>query len=241
MMFLWEPEMVRYMKDAYEYNGTHLTVGAKIAEWLPHDAHICDAGCGLGYLSLAMSTYFQKITAVDTASRPLDVLRDNIRLNRIENIDVREEDIYTHAPEKPYDAMVFSMFGSAEENLKLAKAQCVGTVMMIFKNWETHRFAMKNRPIRKCTYGHSKAAFETLSIPYQTEMLKLEMGQPFRSREDAVAFYRLYSRESDTASIDFNTIKMKLSDNCSETFPYYSHMDREVGIFIVKTSDLDGL
>jgi protein-L-isoaspartate O-methyltransferase len=238
MMFLWEPEKVRYMKEAYEYNETHLAVGAKVAELLPSAAHVCDAGCGLGYLSLALSPYFKKVTAIDRATGPLDVLRQNISTDHIENIDVIETDIFMHVPLKPYDAMVFSMFGDVVENLRLAKVQCSGTVIMIFKSWESHRFAMKNRPIHKCTLGHSKEALEALNIPYELETMRLKMGQPFYSKEDAVAFYQLYSREAHPHQIDFNAIKARVSRNHSERFPLYSPMDREVGIFSVKTSDI---
>ena len=55
-MFQWNEEMVRFMRDASEYSDYH----RRLVQWMLPDLHpgdhICDAGCGLGYLSLDRAT-----------------------------------------------------------------------------------------------------------------------------------------------------------------------------------------
>ena len=81
-MFEWESDMVRFMRDASEHTEYH----GRLADCIVNAAggpqraasmHVCDAGCGLGYLSLALAARFAQVTAVDIAEEPLSVLREN--------------------------------------------------------------------------------------------------------------------------------------------------------------------
>ena len=75
MMFRWEPDMVRFMKDASEYGDYHARLAARIAAHLPAGAHVCDAGCGLGYLSRALAPLCGRVTALDISENALAVAR----------------------------------------------------------------------------------------------------------------------------------------------------------------------
>lgn len=55
-MFRWNKDMIRFLQDASEFCDYHGNLAARIMQELP-DGDICDAGCGLGYLSLALSPY----------------------------------------------------------------------------------------------------------------------------------------------------------------------------------------
>lgn len=55
----------------------------------------------------------------------------------IRNIDVIEGDLFSMRTERMFDAMVFCFFGRVEETLRVAKAQCMGTVYMIKKTGRT--------------------------------------------------------------------------------------------------------
>ena len=93
-MFQWNEEMVRFMRDASEYSDYH----RRLVQWMLPDLHpgdhICDAGCGLGYLSLALSPYVRRVTAADRSQEALSVLRENCTRRAVQNIDIRpgEED-----------------------------------------------------------------------------------------------------------------------------------------------------
>ena len=79
----WHEDMIRFMTDASEYGDYYRQLTEKMLPWLSADMHICDAGSGLGYLSLAwppmygrsplwksipMRLLFCQITAKDTRS-----------------------------------------------------------------------------------------------------------------------------------------------------------------------------
>ena len=82
-MSMWRPDMVRFMRDA----ATHSDYNARLRDMMlpylhPQDS-ICDAGCGLGYLSLALAPYVRQITAIDQSESAIAVLRENCTAQRI--------------------------------------------------------------------------------------------------------------------------------------------------------------
>ena len=62
----WTNESIAYLRDAAKVNDYYRVLAEKIAARLPNGAHICDAGCGVGELSLALAALGFRVTAVDT-------------------------------------------------------------------------------------------------------------------------------------------------------------------------------
>ncbi|MBF4692503.1 class I SAM-dependent methyltransferase [Fusibacter ferrireducens] len=238
MMFLWKPKMIDYMKDAYEFHAAHDRLAEKLQHHLPKNAHVCDAGCGLGYFSLALSTRCEHVTAIDIAPSPLAILRQNIADLGYDNIEIIEGDILKKPPRKPYDVMVFSFFGTVHETLKIAKKQCDGTVIMLKKNSAFHRFSLTKQVVGSHTYKNARQQLEHYGLPFSYESFSVEMGQPFKSIENAVDFFRLYCRDGHPEAIGEAEIADKLIRSTSEVFPYYLPMAREVGMVVLKTGDI---
>ena len=65
MMQLWEKDMVRFMRDASEYGSYNQELVKRLSPYLNKEMNICDAGCGLGYLSLALAPYVGTVTGVE--------------------------------------------------------------------------------------------------------------------------------------------------------------------------------
>lgn len=78
-MFLWNEDMIRFLRDASEQSDYHRLLAGYLAERLPENAHVCDAGCGLGYLSLRLAPYCRQVTAADVSADALAVLRENCK------------------------------------------------------------------------------------------------------------------------------------------------------------------
>ena len=57
MMQWWTPDAVRFMRDASEYGAHYTLLSEYLMRWLPADGHVCDAGCGLGYLAQALAAH----------------------------------------------------------------------------------------------------------------------------------------------------------------------------------------
>ena len=106
-MFCWNEDMIRFLRDASEQSDYHRLLAARIARELPENARVCDAGCGLGYLSLRLAPYCRQITAVDRSAEALAVLERNIAAGGPQNITPLCGEIENLPPREPYDAMVF--------------------------------------------------------------------------------------------------------------------------------------
>ena len=192
MMQAWTPEGMAFLQDAMACCGYYPALARRIAPYLPKQAHVCDAGCGLGGLSVALLPYCRHVTAVDRAAAPLENLRQ--RAGHDPRLTVRQGDIRCLPPETPYDAMVFCLFGGTDEILDIAARQCGGTALVVRRDFRQHQFSTGVRMA-----GHTAADMEQelrrRGLTCTLRRFTLEFGQPFRSVEDALAFFRLYSRD----------------------------------------------
>ena len=143
-MYHWTPDMIRFMADASAYGDYHQQLAEMLLPYLGTAGHICDAGCGLGDLSVALAPFVPRITCVEIKPQAAAFLRAQCAEKNITNIEVLEGDIHRLQPGDPYDAMIFSFFGRCEEILEIAKTQCKGTVAVIKKNYSVHRFSVGN-------------------------------------------------------------------------------------------------
>ena len=237
-MYFWSPESIRFRIDAAEQTGYDDAIIAQLLPELSSDSHVCDAGCGLGYTSLALARHCARVTAVDTSREALSILRNNIAVTKITNIDVVEGDLFTMRPAQPYDAMVFCFFGRVEETLRAAKAQCRGTVYLIKKNWRNHRFTPGAVPLGRFTFLQTLQELDLLGVPYRASTVPIEMGQPFRSLEDAVRFFELYRQQEDEQENARERVKQLLTTTNSEGFPFFLSASNELGIIAVDVKDI---
>ena len=238
-MYFWSPESIRFRIDAAEQTGYDDAIIAQLLPELSGETHVCDAGCGLGYTSLALARHCARVTAVDTSPAALDVLRANMLSRNMPNIDVVEGDLYAMQPERKYDAMVFCFFGRVEETLRAAKAQCTGTVYMIKKNWLNHRFTPGAVPLGRFTFQQTLKELDTLQVPYRARTVPVEMGQPFRSLEDAVRFFELYRQQGDEEENASDRVKQLLTTTNAEVYPYFLSASSELGIVAVDVKNID--
>ena len=180
-MFVWTPDMIRFMQAANEKSDYHARLAAILAPRLSGCRTLCDAGCGLGALSAALSPYFEKITAADVSDEALDVLRQTIQTRQLTNITPLHCDLLTSEDKTQYDAMVFCFFGSLAEILPVARRQCAKTVIIIKKNYDLHRFSLTEQPIRGET---ASAVCETLrwTTPSGSSASTAGTKRPARSR-----------------------------------------------------------
>lgn len=236
MMFRWEPDMVRFMKDASEYGDYHARLAARIAAHLPAGAHVCDAGCGLGYLSRALAPLCGRVTALDISENALAVARALAR--PLPNMAVVRADMEAFAPAEPFDAMVFCFFGRTEEILRFASRACRGRVAVVKKNWAHHRFSLTKKPLRHSTLAEMETFLAARGVPFQSERFTLEFGQPLRSEADAVRFFRLYSRDERPEDIAFADIAPRLLRRDDPAFPLYLPERKRLGLIVFDAADI---
>ena len=54
---IWTEESIAFLRDAAAMSDYYRVIAGKIAPHLPENAHVCDAGCGIGELSIALAPY----------------------------------------------------------------------------------------------------------------------------------------------------------------------------------------
>ena len=232
-MFSWTADMIRFMKDACEYTGYYRTLAEHIAPLLPKNAHVCDAGCGAGYLAYSILPYAAKVTAIDASNGMLELLR-----KKNTPIEIRCADVFESPPQSPYDAMLCCFFGGTAEALSLAKAQCKsdGRLFLVKKDWTARRFVTRKESVERHSAAECVKELDALAIPYTLERLSLEMGQPFRSFEDALLFFSAYNF-SDTP-VDENSVRERLIADPTGEYAYYMPSKKTVGLFMLQIRDI---
>lgn len=233
----WDPNTIRFMIDASEKASYNRELAAMIGPQLSHGSHVCDAGCGLGYLSLELAKYARQVTAVDICPEALSVLHQNCVTRGIANIDIRCADIEQAPPVQKYDAMVFCLFGGSDQGLCIAKAQCRGDVFMVMRNYPAHRFSVNTHCMEYKGFRDTCLMLDVLGIPYEKKECQLDLGQPFRSMDDARLFFQRYSRDKDVEITD-EFLKSRMEETNQSDFPYYMPHMRNVGIVHFQASDI---
>ena len=238
-MFEWNPRKAHFRTDSAGRTHFHEIISRKLADQFENPAgiSICDAGCGLGFLSLALSSYFRQVTAIDISPIALGILRDESVKRGINNINIVQEDLLSDPAVKPdsYDTMVFSFFGSIDEIMHIALPRCRGRIFILKKNDNFHRFSVSHTVRPFDTMAHAIADLNSLQLPYTKEDMSIEDGQPLRSLEEAEEFFHIYARGKDAELINRDYIRSLLEETGESEFPYY--FQRKC-VFSILTVDL---
>lgn len=192
----WTPETIRYLYAAADRSRYYTDLARQLGAFLRPEDRVCDAGCGLGLLSRALLPYCAHVTAVDRSPAAISAL---LARGQDPRLTALTGDVRDLSPRQPYDAMVFCLFGGTEETLSIAARQCRGTALVVRRDFRRHQFSSGVRMA-----GHTAADMERelqrRGLTYTARRFTLEFGQPFRSLDDAQAFFRLYSRNGAVPS-----------------------------------------
>ena len=232
MMQWWTQDAVRFMRDASEFGDHYARLSDRLMRWLPEDGHICDAGCGLGYLAQALAGRCRYVTAIDRSEVAIAAMRAR---QLPENLKAICGDAFQMRPERPFDAMTFCYFGSSEEILCLARRQCSGSVVMVKRNCGEHRFSVHPGRTHRDVRAAAEALLERCGIPFHSEQLTLELGQPFRTQEDAMTFFRLYNPQTE---ISLNWVRKRLVPTGRSDFPLYLPELRKMAVLVFQAKDI---
>lgn len=227
----WGQDAIRFMKDASEYGSYYEELTSFLLPHLPIGGHICDAGCGLGYLAQELAKHIKMVTAIDSSEAAIAELRQRVHQ---ENLIVRCDDIFEQ--KECFDAMIFCYFGKTDEILSLAKKLCKEIVLVVKRDCSEHTFSIgkvhrKKHPIETLT-----KTLDALNVPYRTEHIALELGQPFTSICDAVNFYRLYNKSKQI--IDEQIVKRRLCPIDHPKYAWYLPSVRKMELVVFLANDL---
>lgn len=231
MMQRWGADAIRFMKDASEYGSYYEELTKELLSYLPTDGHICDAGCGLGYLANEVAKYCREVTALDVSEAAINSLKN--RITR-QNLFARCEDIFEITDR--FDAMIFCYFGKTNEILSLAKKLCKGNAIVIKRDCAEHLFSIGEVKRKKHSVEGIADALEELKIPFEQKQLSIEMGQPFHTFDDAMSFFELYNKSDQL--LDAESVKQRLVNTEDPSFPLYLPSIRKMELIVFSANDL---
>lgn len=235
-MFSWNEPMIRYMDRAARHTQYYKILAGMIGQDLKKTDRICDMGCGLGYLSLALSPYVEQVDAVDASPEALAVLRGNLNTlgSGFSNVFPLMEDFYTMETKKPYDAMVFCYFGKSAEIFKRAEKLCKGPVYIIKGRSKRHLFSKGCERASRENSEEMARWLQEQGISYKAVDMDLEFGQPFESREDMEAFARLYGKTMADGTTDSTWVNYRLGPDPEGIHPLYMPLNKPVTLFRIQ-------
>ena len=223
----WTPNMISFMEDASDYGNYFSELASCLSGLLDASWTVCDAGCGIGQLSIALSPLVKKVVAIDRSVEATDYLKKRISSAGVSNVEVLAEDFDNLHAERRFDAMVFNYFGRMEQILDIAAKHCLRRVIIIRKVYTNHRFSFGTYPIEQ------NPALLPNGMNHEVREFSCEFGQPFRSIGDAVRFFELYSRDEDKSVINEKNVRSRLVETGNPDFPYYlPHLKRST-IYVI--------
>lgn len=228
-MFKWTQESIAYMDDACRRTDFHRKLTAELQPYLRETDCVCDAGCGLGYLSLSLAPYVGAVTAVERDSQALAVLEREVKARGIANVTAVQDDVLAYRPDTRFDAMVFCFFGSIEEILAAAARCCRGTVLAVVRNDARHRFSGKSRGPGRHSYETACRILTEKGINFTTRTASFAFDQPFRSLEAARRFFELYGGSEDW--------RARLVETGDPEFPWLLPSRRDFGLIVFQTGE----
>ena len=228
-MFKWTQERIAYMDDACRRTDFHRKLTAELQPYLRETDCVCDAGCGLGYLSLSLAPYVGAVTAVERDSQALAVLEREVKARGIGNVTAVQDDVLAYRPGTRFDAMVFCFFGSIEEILAAAARCCRGTVLAVVRNDARHRFSGKSRGPGRHSYETACRILTEKGISFTTRTASFAFDQPFRSLEAARRFFELYGGSEDWRG--------RLVETGDPEFPWHLPSRRDFGLIVFQAGD----
>ena len=230
--YRWTPETVRFMADAARFGQFPAILAQAVADAVPDRGHICDAGCGTGWLSRALTRYFPAVTAADVSAEALSALRA-APLPR--GLEILQADLFTYTPPVPFDAMVFCFFGSLAQTLAIARRCCCGTLVLLKRSRAARQFS-GGAPHQNTTRS-TEDALNALGLPFRLRSLRVEMGQPLRTEADAIRFARAYS--AAPAQLDPEAVLARLRPIPDDPeFRFFLPREREIGLIALDTASL---
>ena len=228
-MFTWTEESAAFWEDSASYTQAYDRLAEKAAAYLAPGSSVFEGGCGLGHLSTALARRGYAVTAMDLSPLPLRTIPATPGLT------VQQGDVFALAPNEVYDSGLFCFFGGVRETLRWAKGHCRDRLILFKKNWSTHRFTRDADAIRRFTYPLTLAELDNLGVPYETSVFDVDMGQPFRSLQDTVRFFRLYDPEG---AMTETKVRARLTETDDPVFPFFLSAIRPVGMIVLRAEDI---
>ena len=234
-MYEWTDDKMRWYQEACDYpeNDRNQILVELIIKELGKMHSICDIGCGIGTLSIALSKEAKHVIAIDQNSRALAALNDQIEQKGINNIEVMTGDYRRLLPKGDLpDAAVLCMAGDLGESLPHLLKWAREKIFFITSNTDYHCFKATQKEKAHESPEEIRSLIERQGLKYKEDVINIRFGQPLKNQDEAIRFMRSYDKESDLENIKAH-LAQKLIKTQNKDFPLYYPCDKSYRVFII--------
>lgn len=229
MIFNWNPDTIRWYREANDYTGFFKKIAALIAPRIKGYTTFCDIGCGLGLIDLELSRHIEQITCIDINEATIEALKQSLKERHITNITPHVMDSDTI--QANWDIIYLCFYGSS--NLERFLPHCRKLIAIVGGHNQTGLYPEKYRVYQKNTVDKAKQNFEAKGIAYTLSEMTLEFGQPLVSLEDAKNF--VMSHSSEISPHDLNEfVAERVIETPDKRYPLYMPHQKSIGIFEIE-------
>ena len=231
MRFRWSDQSIQWFLNASEYTQFHKKLSKKLLPFLSKHDRVCDYGCGLGRLDIALAPHVSFIKALDINPIVIDHLSQDVLNLGLQNISSLCVDSKEHT--ESCDVGIMSFFGIGEKEMLLYRGHCKKKLIRIvnMKNQST-LYPHEYRKTRKDTVAIIKNELENSAISYQFIEIYLEFGQPFRSMNDAMHFVQFHAPDAVKTEIE-SFLSKYIIEISHERYSFYLPNKKHLGIFVL--------
>ena len=229
MPFHWDSKRIDWFLDASAYTGYHRELAQRLSPHLHREDRLVDLACGLGCLSLEISDAVRSIEAVDIHPPVIDSLIARANERGIDNLHAHVASF--EAVTTPCDVALVSFFGKDAVLHSLSIARRL-IIWLMNANSEGHLYPQKYRRPKEVTIASSIEVLHAHHLRYTLLEDTIEFGQPFRTRDDAIAFLRDHAPEADDRELDA-FLERFAQPACREDYALYLPNPKRIGIFFI--------
>lgn len=229
MLFEWNEATMRWQLDAARYTDYPARMAELLLAQMPVRGTLCDIGCGMALVDLALAPQFSQITCVDINDTVLDFVRAHALAQDVGSISVRKCD--GAALEGMWDTVLAQFQGDIASccvpYLKKARDRLI---------YVTHATALGSTGpaayrLAKCGAADKVSAWlDAQGWVYARQDGALEFGQPHRSFADAVASTMAFCPAAPVDAVR-ETVRQTAVETGREDFPLYTPKTRRFAIF----------
>ena len=196
----WTQTSAEWYDLASEYTGYHDRLLEHLIPLLKPEDHCCEIACGTGALARKVAPHVSSYTANDVDASALSFLKNRLMEPGSPNIRILEGDWQEVLAGRHYDVVLASYYGvpvALWPDLCSIVSRRFIAICPRDEQWRKKRRGRETpdqRVLKLETPAMIRDFCDNQGIPFVSQPLDLEFGQPFRSRHEAEAYIRYYYR-----------------------------------------------
>ncbi len=231
MDYFWTEERVNWYLTASSQSSFHRRLAEYLRPYLRPEDRVADLGCGLGRLDLELAPFVAHITCVDRDPGVLGLLEWEAEARGLDNLSLLCRD--PEELEDQFDTVVMCFFGTSLSLMLRCAALARRRLIRIMNAAPTP--AHMSAEARQETPDEVANVLERAGLPFRLLRLRLDFGQPLRSREEGLHFLLDYHPDFLPAQCQ-RILDRDARPTGDPRFPLYLPKEKELGIFVVETA-----